>query len=351
MNYILTRKLTNIQNAGFKAPDDVLRICKSLGWNELCFYNVKNKHSLKVLDYFENIISNIKSWLNVIFITNSKDYILYQHPMYFGTIIAIPFLKLLNLFGRTTVVLIHDVEHLRTNNISIRDKEKELYLLNSFSRIICHNKVMKDYLVSTGIKAEKIFELNVFDYLSDSNIVNAKEHDEVISIVIAGNLDPNKSSYIYDLAKSNPMINFNLYGVNYVESNISNVNYMGKYDPDELPGVIIGNYGLIWDGDSLDACRGIMGDYLKINNPHKLSLYMASGLPVIVWSESAIASFISKNDCGIIVDNLYNLIQKLPSPDSNEFNKLMNHSIIIGNELRNGHSLKRVFSDLGATNN
>ena len=53
-----------------------------------------------------------------------------------------------------------------------------------------------------------------------------------------------------------------------------------------------GNLGLIWDGasDSSDEDIG-MKNYTRYNNPHKLSCYMAAGLPVIVWEKSAISKF------------------------------------------------------------
>ena len=32
--------------------------------------------------------------------------------------------------------------------------------------------------------------------------------------------------------------------------------------------------GLVWDGDSCSSCSGVCGEYLKINNPHKISFYL-----------------------------------------------------------------------------
>ena len=55
------------------------------------------------------------------------------------------------------------------------------------------------------------------------------------------------------------------------------------------------------------TCSGNTGEYLKYNNPHKLSLYMASGLPVIVWKKSAIAEFVLSNNVGIAVDSIFEI--------------------------------------------
>ena len=34
----------------------------------------------------------------------------------------------------------------------------------------------------------------------------------------------------------------------------------------------------MWDGPSPDTCAGVYGAYLRYNNPHKTSLYLAAGL-------------------------------------------------------------------------
>ena len=46
---------------------------------------------------------------------------------------------------------------------------------------------------------------------------------------------------------------------------------------------------------------------MRFNNPHKLSLYVALGLPVIVWREAAIAEFVLKQGIGITVSDLLEL--------------------------------------------
>ena len=66
---------------------------------------------------------------------------------------------------------------------------------------------------------------------------------------------------------------------------------------------------------SSETCKGSFGEYLRINNPHKTSLYLASGIPVIIWSKAALAEFIEKNKCGITVDSLYEIADKLKIND------------------------------------
>ena len=44
---------------------------------------------------------------------------------------------------------------------------------------------------------------------------------------------------------------------------------------------------------------------------HKLSLYLAVGLPVIIWEKAAEAEFVLKENVGVTVKSLYELPQRL----------------------------------------
>ena len=82
-----------------------------------------------------------------------------------------------------------------------------------------------------------------------------------------------------------------------------------------MPNKIDGNLGLVWDGnfDESDEEKNYK-NYTRFNNPHKLSCYIASGMPVIVWKKSAIADFVRENNIGYEISNLYD-INKLDFSD------------------------------------
>ena len=80
---------------------------------------------------------------------------------------------------------------------------------------------------------------------------------------------------------------YHIYGPNYTpEKKCSRIVYQGEFSADELPAHLKGQFGLIWDGSSVNTCEGNFGEYLRYNNPHKISLYLACGLPVIIWAVS-----------------------------------------------------------------
>lgn len=121
------------------------------------------------------------------------------------------------------------------------------------------------------------------------------------SIAIAGNLSPEKCSYIYKFIENNPELKINLYGVGYKgRSEYSNAEYHGSFSPEELPSKLDSAYGLVWDGPEITSCSGDFGKYLRFNNPHKLSLYMAAGIPVVTWKQAAIADFVEKHQVGLL---------------------------------------------------
>ena len=64
------------------------------------------------------------------------------------------------------------------------------------------------------------------------------------------------------------------------------VDYKGFVSSDELIATAEGEYGLAWYGSSLEGGSGALGEYLQYNAPHKMSLYIRCGLPIIVWEKA-----------------------------------------------------------------
>lgn len=71
--------------------------------------------------------------------------------------------------------------------------------------------------------------------------------------------------------------------------------------------MITEDWGLVWDGDSIDTCSGLYGNYVRMVYPYKASLYLASNRPLIVWRESGIAGYVLENHLGVVVDSLHDI--------------------------------------------
>lgn len=339
MIYYITRYTGDSKDAGTKAPNDIESICRMSGWREIRFSNPNKDNK------FKKLYVNFNNWKKLGKQVKKNDIVLYQHPMYFGTKFANRFIPILKKKGIKFVALIHDLESLRNLTVTTEESKKshlfgDLIVLKKFNYIIAHNKKMKQFLIEEGINENKIVCLEIFDYLCQTKMVNVKKSNKVS---IAGNLDFNKCGYIYEFASHNPDINIELCGGNYnfeKGKSIQNLVYRGSFAPDKITGVLSGSFGIVWDGPSSKSCLGNTGNYLKYNNPHKTSMYLAAGIPVIVWEEAAIADFIKSNNVGIVVKSLENLSSEINKITNEQYERMAKNARKIGEFLRKGYYFK-----------
>ena len=342
------------KNAGAKAPNDIYTICKNEGMIEIkspIFPAKKNRIYQKI--WALSIYS--KWWRRLVNIFHDRDVIIFQYPMHLGPKISfrmLPYVK--KNTGCKYVAIVHDLNSLRNgkNEFYRADIEKSKTIennwLSKFDVLICHNEHMKKYLVDQGFDNTRLVNLEIFDYLTSSKI-REREKNKFPSIAIAGNLIFSKSSYIYKIIDNkndrNTNLKIHLYGVNYDQSKAEkNMSYHGSFTPEELPEYLEGDFGLVWDGYSTETCTGITGEYLKYNNPHKTSLYLSAGMPVIVWRKAAIAVFVIENGVGIVVDSLLELDKTIESVSEKEYKKMCENAYIIAKKLRSGYYFKKALS-------
>ena len=321
MKYFLKETYVKANHAGSKARMDAEKIMLDNGYRE--YYLIESQKN--------NLL-------------NQNDVIILQFPLLWQSLkkqIRIKFLKKRNF---KVYLLIHDIESLRKKKIkSFSDfKHSIIYFLQNktvlerVDGIIAHNDKMKSELVKMGINQEKIVSLEIFDYLVP-NFNEDKNYDKD-KILLAGNFDIRKTRYARKLPEKPE---FEIYGINFESEHLpNNVHYKGAFTPDELPNHLQGGFGLVWDGDSAHTCSGMYGEYLKINNPHKASLYLASGFPIIVWSQSALADFVKNNNCGLLINSLFEIAETLKSISEDEYQELIKNSKRIGKKIRQGYYLK-----------
>lgn len=324
------------KNAGAKAPDDIVSICKDMGMEIFWIPANLDKNNIFKKIYWDVMIP-IFYWFKFLFKISNGDRIIFQHPLYSPKIRKnlFPFLRKQKNF--LAIGVIHDLVSLRKfGEIS----EEEIKELRFYDKLIVHNPSMEKYLVSRGFEYDKLIILDIFDYLFES-LPTHSSTETLRTVTIAGNLDPKKCGYLYEMAKLNPELSINLYGIGVDESSLSsNVNYKGSFSPEKLIENISGDFGLVWDGVSVSGCQGKMGEYLKFNNPHKTSLYIVSQLPVITWKNSAIAEFILKNKIGLVIEDLKELTTVVNQIDRAEYNEMKKNVKSLSERLRKGEFTK-----------
>ena len=336
----------NVKNAGNKARNDVEVIFNRLSYAPLKV-RVDDWYKMNVLNAQ---IHKYRALLRAFKRLKKNDDIVIQFPLLHHSLFINSILKSLKNKGVNIYLLIHDLETLRFVNdkslpfrMKLRMKLTESDTFHSVTGIIAHNPIMKSVLVDKGVAEDKIVSLGIFDYL----IPNFQEKSGLTKdqpIIVAGNLAQEKAGYLYTLPEAPA---YNLYGVGFDESRaLANETYFGSFLPDDLPAALEGGFGLVWDGDSVETCSGFFGEYLRYNNSHKASLYLASGFPLVVWKQSALSHFVLEKGCGIAVESLHDLKEAIDNLSDADYQDLVNNAKRVGQEIRDGHYLKTALNQL-----
>lgn len=326
-------------NAGNKARTDALQIALSKGYKHVpLFRNGTNKLWIP--------FQLLRGIANTIRLAQKGDKVFIQYPYYPYVINKVLF-SMLNL-GRKLkrfeiIVLIHDIINLRKEKIEPvkqnRPLMEELQVLDdSGDIIICHNAKMRDVFTRVCGEKDKFIILGPFDYIYHEEAISTDFDKNEVKIIIAGNLSKSKSGYLYKLPQIKGM-SYNLYGLGYENDEKSYIHYKGAFPPDKLIQHVDGNFGLVWDGNDVDSCTGATGNYLRYNNPHKFSLYIAAGLPLIVWKESALADYVKDNGLGICIDRIEDLRNRLVSLTKEQYERMKQNVLYIRAKICAGEEL------------
>lgn len=322
MIYYFSEENKSGVNAGSKARNDVEKILHNKNYKPLQIYLQRSSKNV-----VRNIINISKRLLQI----SPMDRVLIQYPMPGGYNRLLPFIASL----RKTIIIIHDLDTLR----GIRSYN-EVKAFRSCEYIISHNEAMTDYLINSGIENNRIINLDIFDYLTNGEHMK-RESSELFCF--AGNL--RKSLFIYSLPKFFYEAGINIYGDGYEQNHkIKGIKYRGSFDSEIIHKELCGRYGIIWDGDSSETCSGLYGQYMRYNNPHKLSMYIASGIPVITWSKAAIADFVQKNNIGLTVSSLYEVGDTIKNVTESRYKMMVENVMQIQKKIISGHYLKKQLS-------
>lgn len=310
--------------AGSKAKQDVVTFLEQENYKKISIHIPTNK--------IFRVITGLHIWKGALKEISSGDLIVYQYPAY-SRIIGDFFLKQIQHVDCTKVILLHDLDSLRIYKNSPKDIKRELNFLNQFDFIICHNDVMKKWLLDHQID-KPVYSLKIFDY--DENLpLQSIEKDN--PVVFAGNLAKSKF-----LTKLDMDTKFDIFGVSPSDRYPKNVLYKGAFPPDELGEHLIGSFGLVWDGDALEGCSGVTGEYMRYNNPHKTSLYLTLGIPVIIWDRAALSGFVRENNVGITVSNLNELDELVKILPESKYRIMQENAKLMSSKLRSGYFIKDV---------
>lgn len=346
MKYYIVEGIADGQyNASSKARTDVETIMKKNNVSKLTVgtkVGVEKSAFLKWKQYI-TYLSNYFVWIKTLSRLKCNDVVFIQYPLNNVTLFFDKIIKKFRKKGIIFITVIHDLNSLRflpkVNGKFLYKRvcKEDRCILNEVNFIISHNDVMKKELMNLGNDERKIVTLELFDYLLNNDKIKS-EKNKNLPVIIAGNLSYEKAKYLYSLNKLNTK--FNLYGVGYNEYDNNNIFYKGKYKPEELVDNLSGSFGLIWDGESIETCFGGYGEYLRYNNPHKASLYLTAGFPIIVWEDSAISEFVTSNGLGFSIKKLKDIDKIISKLSDEDYNKMLKNVKKISKKTINGEFLQ-----------
>ena len=291
---------------------------------------------------------NFKLWIEKLSCVKSGDIVLIQYPPLNWTLFM-NVLLWLKMKGAYLIAIIHDLDSYRDSEEGKLIKNwyyyEDTHSLSFFNQLIVQNVRMKKLLIASGFDEKKMINIRLFDYLTDGSDKGSCRFKKDDPIVITGNFNNNEDkrlSFIYSDEPA-PKSKFRIYGTGVDESRVKclDAEYMGNFPAARMPGEIEGSFGLVWDGNSINSCSGNWGDYLRIDNPLKFSLYLAAGIPIIIWEEAALAGFVKRYGAGITVRNLYEIEEKINSLSVDEYEKMKENIAPFSKEVKSGAFIKK----------
>lgn len=336
--YALSQRAGETYDAAGKAMQDVFSVLKERGAKIIWSVPKTWKKYLKIFDIPYLV-------LFLLFKAGKNDFLFYSIP---ENKIKIKLLKRIQKIKHYSIIcFINDLNAFRYGNTESPDVQahmrEEAQLIGTADYVLMPNENTRKLLITQGIKS-KLIPVGIWDYRMTESQIETLIHTrkavsgekEKVVIAFAGNL--NKSEFLNKMVLSEESdICIELWGKldeSKKESLPAFCHYNGILPADEVPNAICtANYGLVWDGVGADEIEGGLGEYLKYNNSHKCGLYLASGLPAIVWTNSGMANFIKEHECGICIDKLSDMEEKIKKSD---YRKLRENAVQVSEDLQKG---------------
>lgn len=334
--YYVKFGLSNNFNAGSKAMKDIMALLESRGYKAVPALPARCNKLLKLLDVPMLL-------LILVFKVGRGGMVVYFVP---SNVWRIRFMSLFRKWiGFRLVCFINDVEFMRME----RDAESvaaELKGMAVADVIMVPNENSRRILNSDYGMNVPMVSVGVWDYLSDGSFPSFSESDNTGAggaVAFAGNLD--KAPFIDDLGHVD--LHFKIWGSGGKKGVPANVGFMGVEHPELLVKKMGAcAWGLVWDGPSIDTCCGKMGAYLRFNNSHKCGLYLAAGIPLIVWAGSGMVDFVTKHKVGICVSSLSDAADVINVMSGMEYAEYKRNVLRVGKKVRSGEYFLRALDEM-----
>jgi hypothetical protein len=214
--------------------------------------------------------------------------------------------KVKNDYHGRVVLIVLDFEPLQFANLV--NLKYTIDTLNLAHVLVLASAQLHEWLVANGLRDDlPVVYQNVFDFLLET------ENQEFESE------KPDTIAYIGDINKTGDLINrrdidIEVWNQGPEPDDLpTNVRWRGRYYQKESR-LGAGYIGLVWTEWADDD----LPNYGLMNNPYKLGLYLANGIPVIVPEASHAAEFVLAHRLGVTVNSLDEITKVVTNTDWHE---------------------------------
>ena len=278
---------------------NVSHSAQELGFQEI---NFGNYYQLDDRNRRKNIIDTVLGPVQ------PGDLIVIQFPLWTYLNFQSEFIDQAKSIDRVRVVaLVHDIPTWMFDDGTAQyDRENDFWLkqLRKFDLLLVANEKGAKRLREDGVMVPLI-AMHIWDYYYDGPLKDKKFKKQLFYV---GGRDVNGIDY----HASTPLMIYNRHVEEKVLWNPS-VDWLGRLPSDDIVASVDGGFGLVVSDNIKEKSNMNFVDYTQYNNPTKLSLYLAAGLPVIISSKTAHAKWIEERGIGLVVDNLNEIDNVLSS--------------------------------------
>lgn len=243
------------------------------------------------------------------------DVVIVQYPLWTSEVqFEMEFIDYLkNERHAKTVALVWDIISW-IHDASDRDYsgDASLWLLNKYDLVIAANEKMARHMAEAGGVTTPKIGMGLSDFVYHGP--KPKQTFKRQLYYVSSSVDPAM------VAEYKSKIPINFIGPNNQQEQLpSYIKMLGQMSSNDIPSQLDGGFGLLYY-PMAGYYKG-MNNYGHYNNPMKLSLYLAAGLPIITMPHTAHSGWIKDRGVGIVIDSIGDIdkvMNKLTEADYNQ---------------------------------
>lgn len=303
MLYTVTPIQGPTDQAVIKPKEDTSVFLANIGFTPLRYSRYINNEANWEAEIKGGILAPVKA----------DDIVMPQVPGYAPLTVEDAFVHGTHDRGGKIIGFVHDAEYLRYPQSY--DRKTWVEYLGSYDALMVNTPEERRQIIASGVTIP-IVVTGPWGYVQP---IGTRRPHFAKTIHYAGNLVEWKGGFMANIPAA---LDVKLYGSSDGNSELgydiaASVERMGSFSQEALALAMDSGFGLVWDENSTHHYN----DYALINMPHKLSLYLSLGLPVIAKKGSQVGNFVAANHVGIVVDDLEDLVPVMEAMNEDKYNQ------------------------------